>query len=96
MKKFIVKVFRNSPACTGLISLLIALHLVGIKDLRTPLSSMPADLFLTVFGLYCFAMLVYMLFILPHIAQEKREKRTWAFVGLSVLTIVIFAKFLAM
>ena len=75
MKKFVIDFFRKFPFCTGLLSLLIALHLTGVKDLRTPMVAMQEDLFL-IFAFYAFAMLFFALFILPETEQQKREKLT--------------------
>ncbi len=91
MKKFVIDFFRKFPFCTGLLSLLIALHLTGVKDLRTPMVAMQEDLFL-IFAFYAFAMLFFALFILPETEQQKREKLTWSVVVSSVLVLTVAAK----
>ncbi len=91
MKKFVVDFFRNYPVCTGLLSFLIALHLIGAKDLRTPIVAMNKDLF-PLFFLYVFIMAFYMLFILPKTEQQKREKQTWLVVVVSIISLTIIAK----
>ena len=92
MKKFFINLFRNYPICTGLLSLLIALHVVGVKDLQTPLIAMNENLFPILF-FYVSVMLCYMMFILPKIKQEKREKATWLTVVFMVVILTIGAKF---
>ena len=92
MKKFFINLFRNYPICTGLLSLLIALHVVGVKDLQTPLIAMNENLFPILF-FYVSVMLCYMMFILPKINQEKREKATWLTVVFMVVILTIGAKF---
>lgn len=91
MKKFVVDFFRNYPVCTGLLSFLIALHLISAKDLRTPIVAMNKDLF-PLFFLYVFIMAFYMLFILPKTEQQKREKQTWLVVVVSIISLTIIAK----
>ena len=93
MKKFIIDFFREFPACTGLLSLLIALHLIGVKDLRTPIMAMQEGL-LPVFYLYCCVILIFMLFILPKIEKQKRKKITWLVVVSSVIVSTVIAKIL--
>lgn len=91
MKKHVLNLIRKSPASMGLLSLLITLHLVGVKDLRVPMITMQKDL-LMIFGLYMGVMLFYVLCILPRIEREKREKITWLVVVSSVLILTIAAK----
>ena len=91
MKKFVVDFFRNYPVCTGLLSFLIALHLIGAKDLRTPIVAMNKDLF-PLFFFFFFIMAFYMLFILPKTEQQKREKQTWLVVVVSIISLTIIAK----
>ena len=64
MKKFVVDFFRNYPVCTGLLSFLIALHLIGAKDLRTPIVAMNKDLF-PLFFLYVFINMAMVLGLIP-------------------------------
>lgn len=71
MKKFVTDFFRKFPFCTGLLLLLIALHLTGVKDLRTPMVAMPENLFL-IFAFYACAMLF---FALAYIAQNRTAKK---------------------
>lgn len=92
MKNFIINFFRNYPVCTGLLLLLISLHLVGVKNLQTPLVAMQKNLF-PLFFLYVVCMLNYMLFILPKINQQKREKITWIVIAVMVVVLTIIAKF---
>lgn len=91
MKKFVIDLFRHFPICTGLLGFLIALHIVGIKDLRTPMMEMQDDLWL-LFALYCFVMMFFMLFILPKVERQKREKLTWSVVASNVVVLTIVAK----
>lgn len=91
MKKSIINLFRKSPASMGLLSLLIALHLVGVKDLRTPMAEVSKDVLL-IFGLYCGVMLLFVMFVLKKTEQQKREKLAWTVVASSVLFLTIIAK----
>ena len=75
----------------GLLSLLIALHLVGVKDLRTPMAEVSKDVLLS-FGLYCGVMLLFVMFVLKKTEQQKREKLAWTVVASSVLLLTIIAK----
>lgn len=92
MKNFIINFFRNYPVCTGLLSLLITLHLVGVKNLQTPLVAMQKNLF-PLFFFYVVSMLGYMLFILPKIDSQKQEKITWIVIAVMVVVLTIIAKF---
>lgn len=91
MKNFIVNLFRKFPGCTGVLLLLLALHLTGVKDLRTSMVEIQDDLFL-VFYLYVLGMLFFVMFLLPKVEPSKREKITWMVVVLSVLVLTIIAK----
>lgn len=91
MKKFVIDFFRKFPFCTGLLLLLIALHLAGVKDLRTPMVAIPENLFL-IFAFYACAMLFFALLILPKTEQQKREKLTWSVVVSSVFVLTLVAK----
>lgn len=71
--------------------MLLALHLTGVKDLRTSMVEMQDDLFL-VFYLYVLGMLFFVMFLLPKVEPSKREKITWMVVVLSVLVLTIIAK----
>lgn len=92
MKNFIINFFRNYPVCTGLLLLLISLHLVGVKNLQTPLVAMQKNLF-HLFFFYVVSMLGYMLFILPKIDSQKQEKITWIVIAVMVVVLTIIAKF---
>lgn len=71
--------------------MLLALHLTGVKDLRTSMVEIQDDLFL-VFYLYVLGMLFFVMFLLPKVEPSKREKITWMVVVLSVLVLTIIAK----
>ena len=87
--KFFINLFRNYPCCTGLLCLVLLSHLTEPKDLQTPILSMPSN-FLPVFFFYVFSMLGYMLFILPNISSERREKITWLWVSVNIVVLTIF------
>ena len=91
MKKTILNLFRSSPASIGLLSLLIALHLTGVKDLRTPMAEVSKDVLL-IFGLYCGVMLFLVMFIWKLGERQKREKMIWTVVVSTVLFLTIIAK----
>lgn len=87
--KFFIGFFRQYPSCTGLLCLILISHLFESKDTQTPLLAMPKD-FIPVFFFYVMGMLIYMLFILPQIEAQKREKETWIVVAISVVVLTIF------
>lgn len=87
--KFFIGFFRQYPSCTGLLCLILISHLFEPKDAQTPLLAMPKD-FIPIFFFYVIGMLIYMLFILPQIEAQKREKETWIFVAISVVVLTIF------
>lgn len=91
--KFFIDFFRNYPTCTGLLCLVIISHLTQPDEVQTSILSMPKE-FLGVFFFYVFMMLFYMMFIFPHIKQQKREKVTWSvnITSVVVLTIFMFMK----
>lgn len=91
MKNFIVNVFKDSPACTGLVLLLITLHLTGVKSLALPMSEMPKEVGLILFSYLCI-MAISVLFILPKTAQHKRRKLMWQVVVTAVLILTVAAK----
>lgn len=90
MRKYVFNLVRKSPASIGLLSLLIALHLAGIKDLRTSMVTMPRELWY-IFVSYVFCMVITV-FILPKIGETKREKTVWSIVVSSVFILTIAAK----
>lgn len=90
--KFFIDFFRNYPTCTGLLCLVIIFHLAQSDGFETSILSIPKE-FLGVFFFYVFVMLFYMMFILPHIQQQKREKVTWSVnIASVVLTVFMFMK----
>lgn len=91
MKKAILNLFRSSPASIGLLSLLIALHLTGVKDLRTPMAEVSKDVLL-IFCLYCCVMMFLVMFVRKLRKQQKREKIIWTVVVSTVLLLTIIAK----
>jgi RsiW-degrading membrane proteinase PrsW (M82 family) len=92
--KFIVKLFRNSPASTGLLSLFILLHLVGDKDFGAPMIATEGDVF--AFLVYCCVMASLVLFILPRIKPQNKEKVTWTVVAVTVVVLTVIAKIIAL
>ena len=91
--KFFIDFFKNYPTSTGLLCLVIISHLAESDGAQTPILSMPKE-FLGVFFFYVMGMSIYMLFILPKIEEQKREKITWSvnIASVVVLTIFIFMK----
>lgn len=90
--KFFIDFFKNYPTCTGLLCLVIISHLAESDGAQTSILSMPKE-FLGVFFFYVFMMLFYMMFILPHIKQQKREKVTWS---VNITSVVVLAVFMFM
>ena len=88
MKNFI-GLFRQYPSCTGLLCLILISHLFEPKDAQTPLLAMPKE-FIPIFFFYVIGMLIYMLFILPQIEAQKREKITWHVVASSIIVLTCF------
>lgn len=93
MKKFVINFFRKFPACTGLLLLLIALHLTGSKSLRTPMVIMHENLWV-IFSFYCVAIIIFMLHVLPKLEHQKKEKTTWRFIAVCVAFLTVLAKIL--
>lgn len=87
--KFFIGFFRQYPTSTGLLCLILISHLFESKDTQTPLLALPKD-FIPVFFFYVMGMFIYMLFILPQIEAQKREKETWIVVAISVVVLTIF------
>lgn len=87
--KFFIGFFRQYPTSTGLLCLILISHLFESKDTQTPLLALPKD-FIPVFFFYVMGMFIYMLFILPQIEAQKREKETWIVVAISVVVSTIF------
>ena len=92
--KFIVKLFRNSPASTGLLSLFILLYLVGAKDFGNPMVATEGDVFALL--VYCCVMAGLVLFILPRIKPQNKEKVTWTVVAVTVVVLTVTAKIMAL
>lgn len=93
MKNFIVDFFKKSPACTGLVTLIIALHLTGVKDISNPLVEM-SDGLLLIFLVYSAIVLVLGIALecLPQLNSEKGKKIIWAVIMTSILLLTIIAK----
>jgi len=87
--KFFIDLFRKFPVCTGLLCLVVISNLTESKDLQTPILSMQKDL-LPIFFLYTLGMWFYMMFVLPSIPPQKREKTTWLLVVIGVVVLTIF------
>lgn len=89
MRNWIIKLLRNSPASSGFVLLLIALHFSGAKPLQMPLIE-KKEIVICFFAYFC--IMTAWLFIMPKVDQNKREKATWTIVGSSVLVLTILAK----
>ena len=87
--KFFIGFFRQYPTSTGLLCLILISHLFESKDTQTPLLALPKD-FIPVFFFYVMGMLIYMLFILPQIEAQKREKETFQ-IGFNSNPLSLFA-----
>lgn len=92
--KFIVNFFRKSPASTGLLSLFILLYIVGAKDFSTPMIATEGDIF--AFVVYCCVMAGLVLFVLPRIKPQNKEKVTWTVVAVTVVVLTVIAKIMAL
>lgn len=87
--KFFIDFFKNYPTSTGLLCLVIISHLAESDGAQTSILSMPKE-FLGVFFFYVMGMSIYMLFILPKIEEQKREKITWSVNIASVVVLAVF------
>ena len=83
MKNFFIYLFRGNPFATGLLVLFILKYLLEIQKNWC---------LMMVFYVCC--VVGYMLFILPKIEQQKREKTTWLVVALLVVISTSVAMFL--
>lgn len=88
MKSFI-DFFRNYPTSTGLLCLIIISNLLSPKHAQTFILAIPKHLF-PLFFFYALVMFGYMLFILPKIKQENKEKTTWLVVATNVVILTLF------
>lgn len=87
--KFLINLFRRFPTSTGLLFLVIIANLTNTQYSPTSMFVMQRNL-LHIFFVYVIGMLLYMLFILPQIPLQNREKATWFVVMANVVIFTIF------
>jgi hypothetical protein len=92
MKSLFNLLFRKNPSCTGLLCLLITTYFITPKDIRGPILEI-SGILLPVCSLYVFILGLYMLFFLPKIEEQNREKITWLLVIIIVVVLTAVVKF---
>jgi uncharacterized membrane protein YidH (DUF202 family) len=92
MKDFIIGFFRDHPCLTGLLLILVGYHFIGAKSFTASWRVMPEEWVILIIG-YLAVFLAYILWILPYIAIENREKLTWVFVFSYVAVALCVAMF---
>jgi len=92
MKKFIIDFFKRFPTCSGLLLLLIGCHLTGIKNFTASWATAP-KVFWDIVIIYIIVVYTFIQWFLPNIEKEKRESCTWTIIIVSVITLIVLAKF---